>query len=166
MHMKTFVGIVSILVVLLGLGWFVVGDRSPSDAATTTDDVASSPLRAEPNVIVVTDQQPGTEITASLASFEKDGGFVVIHEDVDGQPGAVLGASSLLLAGDNVNVSVTLSRTSVDGETLHAMLHTDTNRDGIFDVAVDAPIQSVLGGPISGWFMIAADAATGTPISI
>lgn len=56
-------------------------------------------------------------------------------------------------------VSVTLNRATRDGERLHAMLHSDVDADGSFVASTDTPVQSSLGGPISGWFDISTGAS-------
>ena len=71
-------------------------------------------------------------------------GFVVIHEDDQGSPGAVLG-NTAVEKGESANVSVTLSRDAVDKETLYAMLHADTGQVGVYEFdganGLDLPVK-------------------------
>lgn len=118
----------------------------------------SSGLIVSKNAIYLTDQIPGENITVSVVHFETPG-FVVVHEDLNDAPGKILGASSLLPAGETKNaLPVTLSRTTKDGETLYAILHLD-NGDGTFDAAKDKPAQDKVGGePVMMIFTVSADA--------
>jgi hypothetical protein len=158
----TIVSIIIIALVVLG-GYALVTSRG--DRVATEGDMpgTSDLFRAEDNAIVVTEQRPGAMVTAAVVYLAAPG-FVVIHEDEDGEAGTILGASPVLTAGESTGVEIVLARASVDGERLHAMLHSDIDGNGSFDSAVDLPVESKLGGPISGWFDISSDAATSTPV--
>ena len=159
-----YIGIV-VLLIVIGAGLYVFMTGEPNnDSAANEPDSSSSMMRAEENAVVVTEQRPGNTVTASIVYLAAPG-YVVIHEDVDGKPGAIIGASALLQAGENLNIRVTLSRSTEDGQKLHAMLHADTDGNGSFSTA-DAPIQSRLGGPLEGWFEISATASENVPVSI
>lgn len=165
--MKTFIWFVIIILLALG-GWYYYLNymQEPvSGTQTSGSDNTSAGMRAEENAVVATEQRPGNTVTISTV-FLAAPGFVVIHEDEDGAPGAILGSSALLQAGESAEVVVTLSRASKDGERLHAMLHNDTDASGAFSGAADIPVPSRLGGPISGWFEISANAGTQPPVSI
>lgn len=122
-------------------------------------------MRAEENMIVVMEQKPENSVVVSQVHLAAPG-FVVIHEDNNDSPAAMVGSSALLQAGDTSQVTIKLSKAMLDGTKLHAMLHTDTNGDGKFDEGVDMPVQSKLGGPIEGWFEVTANASENAPISI
>ncbi|MEM9071239.1 MAG: hypothetical protein AAGE52_22195 [Myxococcota bacterium] len=64
-------------------------------------------------------------------------GFVVIHEDSSGAPGAILG-NAPVSAGSTDDVAVELDRPVTDGETLHAMLHVDEGVIGTFEPGTDS----------------------------
>jgi hypothetical protein len=68
-------------------------------------------------------------------------GWVTIHEDAAGSPGAVIGHTRVV-SGSHSNVAVTLDRPVVNGETLHAMLHVDAGVLGTYEFpGVDVPAQ-------------------------
>lgn len=136
---------------------------STAGQSSTEADTVSG-MRAENNMIVVNEQRPSTNITAAIVYLASPG-FIVIHEDVNGQPGAIIGSSALLGSGESRNVAVELTRSTKDGEKLHAMLHADTDGSGAFTSA-DLPVQSMLGGPIEGWFEISSSAGDNVPVSI
>ena len=64
------------------------------------------------------------------------------------------------------NVMVTLNRATIDGEKLWSMLHEETEGNTTFNIAVDTPLESSLGGPISGWFEINANADENVEVMI
>ncbi|MEK7509100.1 MAG: hypothetical protein AAB605_00120 [Patescibacteria group bacterium] len=162
-------GILAALIILAVGGYFFFAPLPANDygnsepAPEASGD--SSAMRAEENMVVVSEQRPGMSVTGSIV-YLAAAGYLVIHEDGNGSPGAILGASALLPAGESSNVRVTLSRAARDGETLHAMLHFEKGGNTTFSAAEDTPVQSVLGGPISGWFEVSSDAPLDVPISI
>lgn len=162
--------VISLLVLLLlagGVYYLLRGDVSDVSDIDRSDQVEegtnTSAMLAEENAVIVSEQRPGARVhgLAVLAAP----GYLVIHEDKDGAPGAILGASALLPAGET-STEVTLSRAARDGETLHAMLHFEKGSNTTFSAAEDTPVPSSAGGPISGWFIISKDAPLDLPISI
>lgn len=163
------IGILLIAAILLiGAGYYIFPTTTskPQENSLKEDiqNSETSAMRVEENAVVAPEQRPGNSVLVSLAALSSVG-FVVIHEDKDGKPGTILGASSVLQAGENSEVRINLSRASKDGEKLHAMLHSDTNGDGVF-TETDQPVQSKLGGPIEGWFQISSEAGEYTPVAI
>ena len=159
-------GIIALaIVIVLGGGayWFMNQSKSSTESAVNTD--TSSAMRVENNSVIATDQPSGNTVTVSQVHLAAPG-FVVIHDDNNGAPGAIIGFSGLLQAGDSNQVLVKLSKAVLDGTKLYAMLHNDTDGNGKFDAAVDMPVQSVQGGPIEGWFNISADASANPAVSI
>lgn len=158
MKTTTIIGAAAIIILAV-LAYLLFANTQPSSTENTD---TSSTMLAEESAVLVMEQKPGTSVTASLIVL-KSPGFLVIHEDNNGAPGAILGASALLQAGESSMVEVTLSRATRDGERLHTMLHTDADANGTFSASSDTPVQSKLGGPISGWFDISASASETLP---
>jgi len=163
---------ISILVVLiiLGVGTYFLLSPQPVDQINPEPYVSgensnTSAMRAEENMVAVFEQRPGTVVAASLISLAAPG-YLVIHEDNNGAPGTILGASAFLQAGESSNVNVTLSRAMQDSERLHAMLHFEKGGNTTFSAGEDTPVPSSLGGPISGWFEVSSEASLDVPISI
>lgn len=107
---------------------------------TTTPTAPTAPRTEEvmivgKDAIAVTDYSAGETVTVAMVVLSKPG-YVVVHADTDGAPGAVVGNSVYLPAGESSNVVVSLSRVSVGGEVLYAMLHTDDG-DRIYDFPGD-----------------------------
>ncbi len=110
------------------------------------------------NAIYVADQAPSGQIAIGFVVLEKPG-FVVIHEEKGGKPGAILGVSNLIGSGETNNFPpILLSRTARDGETLFAMLHRDDG-DSAFNPAKDAPVRDAGGEPLMMQFLIDREAA-------
>jgi len=159
--------LIGIAVVIVGaVGYYLYSSTAPASENTTENSSnTSAGMLAEENAVVVSEQKPGSTVTGSVVYLAAPG-FLVIHEDADGAPGAILGASAVLQAGENTEVPVTLSRASRDGERLYAMLHSDVDGNGTFDAVFDLPVQSILGGPIHGWFDVSSSASENVPVSI
>lgn len=149
-------------ILVIGAVYFFNG--VPALPVTDSADNTSG-LRAEDNMVIVSEQRPGASVLAAQVLLAAPG-FVVIHEDNAGSPGAILGTSALLVAGESSRITVLLSRPSKDGEKLHVMLHSDTDGSGTFSAATDAPVQSTSGGPITGWFDISSDSPENPAITL
>ena len=131
------------------------------------EDQTGSPLSGllvGSNAIYAADQQPGDTVSISMAVLQTSG-YVVIHEDKDGAPGAILGSSKVLTQGQSTDVSISLSRTSQDGEILYAMLHVDDG-DGTFDPTQDGPVKDDQGNIILMTFNISSTAKEPGVISL
>ncbi len=85
-------------------------------------------------------------------------GFVVIHEDSGGMPGAILGFAAVA-AGVSTDVSVELDRPVTDGERLHAMLHFDAGVLGTFEAGTDLP-ATLMGATVTDSGVAAVPAGT------
>lgn len=118
------------------------------------------------DAIYVADQAPSRTLTVAVVRL-KNPGFVVIHEDAAGTPGGILGASSVLPAGETNNpASIALSRVTRDGETLYAMIHADDG-DGVFDAIKDKPALDPVGAlPVMMIIMVSAEAGEPGAVSL
>lgn len=147
---KNIVIILVIIIIIIVGYWLWQSTTKPVKEEPTNGEI--NPLRIEENAIYAPDQKPGSEVVIGLATF-KDGGYVVVHEESEGKPGSIVGTTTLLDAGSHNNIDVTLSRPSVNGEGLFAMLHKD-NGDGTFNAADDTPINGSDGNVIMMRFLI------------
>ncbi|GEM_PF-1263495 len=90
--------------------------------------------------VTVTDQSvDGGQLT--IAEVDSPGpGWLVIHVQSDGKPGAVLGYVPVK-AGVNTNVMVTVDDSEAT-PVLYAMLHTDAGQVGVYEFpGADGPVQ-------------------------
>lgn len=125
----------------------------------------SSGLIIGRNVIYVADQAPSERIAVGFIVLENPG-FVVIHEEREGKPGAILGVSNRIGSGETNNLPpVLLLHKARDSETLFAMLHRDDG-DGVFDPAKDAPVRDTVGEPFMMQFLIDKEASLPDAISL
>ncbi len=110
-------------------------------ATQTTDDLS----------VEVSDQPlVDSKVTIDEVNYNKSG-WMVIHNDIDGGPGEIIGVSPLF-AGRNLDVVVFVDRTKVT-DTLYAMLHEDRGELGRYEINQDFPVY-VDGDSVSPDFRI------------
>ncbi len=164
--MSTKTAIIILVVAAIVVGAFVLLGGSANNYRTGEENgETSSGALAERNAVVASDQQPGETVTVEQV-YLAEPGYVVIHEESDGNAGAILGSSALLNAGATSDVSVNLSRPAREGEKLVAMLHQESSGNSTFEAAVDTPFQSDFGGPIMMMFEISSEAEGGFEINL
>lgn len=135
-----------VIIVLIVIGIFVFGKKSPSTDMPTDTMSTTTPATNTPGVnnIVMSDQYPGNVVYLSSVTMA-NGGWVVIHKDNAGTPGAIIG-SAWVDAG-TAPVKVTVSSPIVDAGTYYVELHSD-NGDKKFDSTVDLPLKDSNGNVI------------------
>ena len=127
-----------VVVIIVSLILFFRGGNLASDKPQS-----SAGLAFGANVIYVAEQPPLQTISVALVRLQKPG-FVVVHEDVAGAIGGILGASGVLPSGETKNLeSIPLSRLTREGERLYVMLHLDDG-DGVFDPVKDKPVLDAI----------------------
>ncbi len=133
-------------IVVMALALIVGACAYESSGITTTTlgDPNALPPATGPADLVFEDQlTEGSTVIVASVSLPADG-FVALHADEAGAPGAVIGVGERLSAGVIGNVSVPLFVPIEDEVVVHAMVHIDMDRDGVFtfeppDGFVDAP---------------------------
>ena len=83
-------------------------------------------------------------------------GFIAVHADADGAPGAVIGHSDLLQAGDSTDVVVTLDEAITASTTLWPMVHIDIDGDGVYTFAPPDNVIDVPGITADGMVAVLA----------
>ncbi|MGM0576558.1 MAG: DUF7282 domain-containing protein [Myxococcota bacterium] len=122
---------------------------APPFVVTVDDGVTPS--------VTVDDQTADPADQVVVAEVVSDGpGWMVIHEDDGGAPGDVVGFEAVD-DGTNTDVTVTLDRDAVDGETLYAMLHIDAGTVGTYEFPGDDGPVLVDGSPIAPPFVVTVD---------
>lgn len=106
---------------------------STEQMGTSTNTGTNTP--GQNSLSVATQDTGAKSVIVTTVSLQQPG-YIVIHADDNGSPGAVLGQSALLQAGTHTNISVPLS--VKNNTTYWAMLHTD-NGNGTYATAEDAP---------------------------
>jgi|GEM_PF-3255978 len=72
-----------------------------------------------------------------------EAGFLVVHTDNNGQPGAIVGVSPLLQSGNNTNVQIPANL--MPGQQYIIEAHADTNGNQTFDANADQPMKDSQG---------------------
>lgn len=136
---------VIVIIVLIIIGVMVFGNKgSSTPVSTTTATNTPAPASAQVNRIVMADQYPGN--VAYLSSVQlQNGGWIVIKNDNNGQPGDIIG-ETYSPAGINP-VKVTLTSPMVDGGTYYAILYTGNN-SATFSATAEQPLTDANGNVI------------------
>lgn len=143
---------VIVIIVLIVIGVLVFGGKSGDQTTDTNVTTPTNTTTPGINRIVMSDQYPGNIVYLSSVQFE-NGGWVVIHRDNAGQPGAIIG-QTYFEKGINPG-RITLTQPTVEGGTYYAMLHSDDG-DKRFDATKDLPLKDSAGNIIMKIFRAAA----------
>jgi hypothetical protein len=142
-------GIVVVLIVAVAFAVIRARMSQPSSTNPTPTPIEQASVES----IAASKHTPAKTVVVDIVTL-KNPGFVVIHEINNGQVGNVLGASSILSAGTHENVVVEISRKSIDGEELIAMIHAD-NGNGKFDSEAEDPAANdASGNPVTTKFLV------------
>ncbi len=99
-------------------------------------------------------------IVTVAEAFSNGPGWVVVHEDKDGEFWTTLGWAQLD-SGANADIKVVLNRPVADGESLHAMLHADYGDIGTYQYSgVDPPVTDGTGAIIVDMFQVTVPEGT------
>jgi len=140
---------VIVIIILIVLGYYMFkGGNTPSTTTESPTESPSSTVSNEVNRVVVSDQYPGNIVYVSSVQLEK-GGWLEIHKDNNGTPGAIIG-STYFDKGINPG-KVTLTEKTVEGGIYYAMLHSDDG-DMKFDPTKDLPLKDSKGDIIMKLF--------------
>lgn len=144
------------IIVVPALALILMGASCSLQTKPVENQPTSSPIiLVGNNAINVETQVVGREVRVDFAILEAPG-YVVIHKNQNGQPGMVIGYSTLLPKGRSELMSngaglsgpIALSEALVDGSSYFAMLHLD-NGDGIYTkVDENLPAKDSLGNVI------------------
>lgn len=150
-----------VIIALIVIGIMVFGNKKDDTTAMTTDetpavDTTNSPT--EVNRVIMTDQFPGNVVNISSVQFAAPG-WVEIHADNKGQPGAIIG-SAYFDKGINPGGKITLTKPTVEGGVYYAMLHSDDG-DKKFDASKDLPLKDSKGNIIMKLFRASASVEAG-----
>jgi hypothetical protein len=114
----------------------LMGGACAYESSGTTTTVAFDPESVPPAIspaALVFEDQIGEGSAVALASVTLPAeGFVVLQADDGGRPGAVIGASGLLVKGTISGVTVPLFLPLEAEAVVHASIYIDANRDGQF----------------------------------
>ncbi|MCA9912742.1 MAG: hypothetical protein KC496_05320, partial [Anaerolineae bacterium] len=140
------------------MGAYEFGQVEGADGPVMVDgSVLTFPINAAPS-ITYEGSLDGNTLTVSNAVIDV-AGWLVIHADNDGTPGAVIGYAPLV-PGANHDVTVTLDEAGMT-ETVFPMLHYDTGELGAYEFGqvegADGPVVvngNVVTGPLTPMSMM------------
>lgn len=104
----------------------------------------------------VESQRPGGFIIAKRVILPSPG-FLVVHNDLLGQAGRVIGQSDYFNAGYHSQVVASLNKDSLVGQSLIAVLYED-NGDKIFNPEEDVPFKNKDGHLVAVAFLVLDEA--------
>lgn len=99
----------------------------------------TAPVAREPSLSVSPQVLSGGDVVVDSLYLDKPG-FLVVHKDENGAPGAVIGHSDLI-SGEKTNSKIAID-SSQAGSKVFAMLHYDDNGNGIYEFPQeDKPVK-------------------------
>lgn len=146
-----------VIIVLIIIGIIVFGNKSSEAPTPDNNNSAPTTQTGAVNRVVMSDQYPGNVVYLSSVQLAQPG-YVAIHKDNGGQPGAIIGYAHF---DKGINPGkITLTESTVEGGTYYAMLHADDG-DGKFDAVKDAPLKDSRGNVIMQIFHASASVGAG-----
>jgi len=117
--------------------------------ASTTEPMADVPATSPAEVAFEAQTSDGTSIVVASVTLPAPG-FIAVHSNADGKPGAVIGNSELLPEGTSTDVVVDLDQPLEATGLVFPMVHIDIDGDGEYtfappDNAVDIPATTADG---------------------
>jgi plastocyanin len=91
------------------------------------------------NLVVVPVQFPGENFMVDFVNLTQSG-FVVVYEELEGNPGVSIGSTALYPEGMYSDFQIPLTRATISGENIYIILHEDSDGDGVFNLENDRPL--------------------------
>ena len=140
--------VVALAVVLFAAACSDDSDTSATDDSTETDDSeaedesATDPVTGPASISASNQTGDGTTVVVDTLTLPVEG-FIVIHGDNGGAPGAVIGHSDLLPAGESTDIEVVLDTPLEQAGMVFPMAHVDANGNGIYEFAPPDEVTDV-----------------------
>src|SRR5581483_2008793 len=158
------VGIVVVILVIIA--FLFVRNRLPQFQAlrrpTPTPTTTANTTTKDKNSISVSTHTPSSTAVIDSVTLTNPG-FVAVYESSNGQTGGILGSSNLLPAGEQKNLTISLSRKTTSGEMLITQVYKD-NGDGKFDPEKDELIKDQNGNTVKSEINVSAQGSGGFQI--
>jgi hypothetical protein len=120
----------------------VAAERDSGEVATCSADIDILAPLAPASVEVAEQTSDGRSLVVGSVDLPSSG-FVVIQSDEDGEPGAILGVSDLLPAGESSDVEVELDPWLSSTEAIWAVVWVDRDRDGVATIEAEDTLDGV-----------------------
>ena len=135
-----------------------------TETATETATASETPVTG-PAELVVGDGaaiSDGTTVTISSATLPV-AGFVAIHGNDNGAPGAVIGVSHLLQAGTSTDIEITLDQPLTESGSVFPMIHVDGDGNGTYEFpGPDVPATTASGDVAVAELQVQVESGTPT----
>ena len=128
----------------------LVEDSGVTASSSVQSKELSLTVKGE-NVLVISNQPAGISVVMSMIDIDTNG-WVAIHENIEGEPGVILGARRFDV-GTYFAESVELLRGTESERGYIAVLHAD-NGDKEFDFKAEVPVKDILGNLIAEEFLV------------
>ncbi|MDQ3076593.1 MAG: hypothetical protein M3Q63_00850 [bacterium] len=156
---------------IVGVALYAIIDANRTDTTSTLSSnitaTTTTPVIEGDNGVLVNDQSAGNKVEVTQVVF-KTPGWVAIHDDVNGQPGKILGAK--LFDSGKMAGSVDLLRSTENGKSYFAVLHTDDGNYKNFNAQTDTILKDAKGQMIMVKFttgtMATSSAVVSPPTSV
>lgn len=117
--------------------------------ATDNGATAETPPLTPASIAADAQDSDGTSVTIASVTLPAPG-FVAVHADNGGAPGAILGNSEVLPSGESTDVVVSFAEPLTGSQTVFPMAHIDVNDNGVYefngsDVTTDQPAATDAG---------------------
>lgn len=133
-----------VVVVILIIGTYLIARNRGGNQSAVSPSPTETPLSEGPDSVAVSAQFPGNTLYLDSVTFA-NGGWAVVHESANGQPGKIIG-EKYFPAGTNPG-SIDLGSAMVAGNEYIVMLHSDDG-DKKFDATKDLPLKDAQGNII------------------
>lgn len=137
-----------LLIVLIGAYMFISSSNNSQESTDGSPTQASNEnTYLETDSISASANSEDDQVLADRVLLQEPG-YIVIHLDDDGRPGAVIGNSQLLSEGEHENITIDIVSDLREGETIYVMLHFDDG-DEVYEFPDgDGPITDEFGDPV------------------
>lgn len=143
------VAIVFIIIVAILIVVFVILQRGKKGRL----EIPQIPLLTTGGKITADPQPAGETVIISNVTLTQPG-FVIIHEETNGNPEKIIGRSELLQVGTKSSVTISLDRKVKSKELLFAILHNDDGSQAFESQGADLPSQDPNGKTVLARFKI------------
>jgi len=117
--------------------------------ATAVAAIDLLPPLAPASISFLDQRTDGTAVVVAEVTLPGPG-FVALHADEDGVPGAILGISAVLDEGTAAEVAITLDRPLETTQQVFAVAYVDRDRDGVAGLTSPDSLDDVAQGPDGG----------------
>lgn len=140
-------------------------EKEAEDKSIEEEETADA--AAITNAVVVESQPLGADDTVTISKVTADtAGWLVVHADADGKPGAILGMAPVQ-KGVNDEVVVEID-SPASTQTVYAMLHVDAGTEGSFDFpnGEDVPAVDASGNIVTPSFVLTGGLAAALTLNL